>query len=94
VFELMTLGCDRATCTNRAIPPYRQADPLALGQTYRKCVNGNTYREWWVQGASLIKNSNPPLDHHRALGVGIPWGPGGFFMGEVHLYLAHKKQRV
>jgi len=27
--------------------------------------------EWKYRGTSLIRNSNPPQDHHRALGLGL-----------------------
>ena len=42
--------------------------------------SGGAYR-----GTSLIRNSNPLWDHHRALGVGLLQGPRGgrFLMSEV-----------
>ena len=38
-------------------------------------------------GTSLIRNSPPPQDHHRALEIAILQGPGSalVFMGEVPL---------
>ena len=43
---------------------------------------GLTYR-----GTSLIRNTCPPLDHHRALGIGLLQGPreGLFLKSEVPL---------
>ena len=41
-----------------------------------------------LQGRLTHKKPPPPLDHHRALGVGLLWGPTGgvFVMSEVPLY--------
>ena len=44
---------------------------------------GSRYRD-----TSLIRNPQPPQDHHKALGIGILQGPrvGRFLMSEVPLY--------
>jgi len=46
-------------------------------------------------GTSLIRNSPPPQDHHRALGIFLLQGPRGalFLMNEVTLY-AGKRLRT
>ena len=40
---------------------------------------------------SPIRNSSPPSDHHRALGIVLLQGPRGalFLMSEVPLYISH-----
>ena len=39
------------------------------------------------RGTSLIRNSTPPQDHHRALGIVLLWGPRGrhFLMSKIPL---------
>ena len=46
------------------------------------------------RGTSLIRNSTPPLDHHRALGIVLLQGARGalFLMSEVPLY--YQKHRA
>ena len=54
----------------------------AIGHNVRISVQG--YRGTW-----LIKNSAPPKDHHRSLGIVLLQGPGEalFLMSEVPLYV-------
>ena len=46
------------------------------------------------RGTSLIRNSFPPLDHHKALGTVLLKGTGGalFPMSEVPLYVGCASQ--
>ena len=48
------------------------------------------------RGTSLIRNSPPPQDHHRILGIVLLQGPRGalFLMSEVHLHSEQAPPRV
>ena len=63
----------------------RHRDALA---SYRNFKHQVPYHSAHYRGTSLIRNSPPPRDRHRALGTVLLQGPWGalFLMSEVPLY--------
>ena len=66
---------------------------MGFGQNWATCPEGITgnkpmsLRIGWG-GTLLMRNCAPPLDHHRALGIGLLQGPRRkhFLMSEVPMY--------
>ena len=88
VYHSIPFSCGEST-SHKPQPTTHNPQPLLLGaMEVHGCPNPDPQSTTHCRGTSLIRNSPPPQDPPRTLGIGLLKGPKGrmFLMSAVPLY--------